>query len=86
MCRQESGAKFSGCFLPARLILLSVFCRDLFDQETDVVSGERLPVMTKRDMRVVAIEFDLYPDLYLPADMHVLCVLDKLPDPAFRRG
>jgi hypothetical protein len=54
----------------------------LLDQETDILWGERATVVLEGDVRISAVQvcFDAHPDLAI--DIHVLGILDQLPDPA----
>ena len=64
------------------LSFVRLFRGDLLDKETDVLDGERAPVVTEGDVRVRAFQVRLDAHANLAADIHVLGVLDQLPDPA----
>ena len=54
----------------------------MFDKETDILGGERGPVVLESDMRIRAFHVCLDEDADFAIDIHVLGVLDQLPDPA----
>ena len=62
-------------------VIRPVLRGDLLDQETDIFGRERTAVVLEGDVRVsvVQVRFDAHADLAV--DIHVLGVLDQLPDP-----
>ena len=84
MGREKSRAEPPRGRWPSIAVIRPVLRRDLLDKKTNILSGERATVVLKGNVRIRAVQVGFNANPNLSIDIHVLGVLDQLPDPAPR--